>query len=984
MFELTTPTAAAHWLQARVTGTIRTDSRLVQPGDGFIAWPGAATDARQHVAGALAQGAAACLVERVGVEAYGFHDERVASYAQLKAASGPLAAAYYGQPAEQLAVLAITGTNGKTSTAWWLAQALSHLKLAAPVPCGLVGTLGIGHPPVPGHVDASGVAVQAGAFALVSTGMTTPDPVLLQQTFRQFVDTGVAACAIEVSSIGLDEHRLDGTPIRTAVFTNFTQDHLDYHGSMAAYWRSKSRLFQWPGLQAAVINIDDPQGAVLALEVASRLPDVWTVSCVGPARLMAQAIGYNAQGLRYTVVEGDERHALQTNMIGSYNVSNLLGVIATMRSIGVPLAAAVDACRRLTPVPGRMECICAPGQPLVAVDYAHTPDALGQALQALRSLADQRGGQLWCVFGCGGDRDTVKRPLMGAMAARYADQVVVTSDNPRSEKPEAIIAQVLLGLQGREDATVEPDRARAIAQALGRAAANDVLLIAGKGHEDYQDVAGQRLPYSDLVEVRNNIGMNDMMTLAQARPWLGDARLVSHEADGGHVIFRRVHTDTRTLQPGDLFVALQGERFDANDFLQEAKAKGAVAAICQGDAEARLLAAGLPGLVVADAKQALAALATGWRGQFTLPLIAVTGSNGKTTVTQMIAAILKAYKPQANLATQGNLNNEIGVPLTLLRLRSQHEIAVVELGMNHPGEIAGLAAITQPTVALVNNAQREHLEFMATVAAVAQENGSVLSALPANGVAVFPSDDSFTSVWDALAAPRSVLRFGEADAAQHPADIRCTQALWAGDAWQVSVTTPAGALNYALHIAGQHNVKNSLAAVACALAAGVPLAAIAQGLAGFEPVKGRSRALLVQQAGRDITLVDDTYNANPDSVQAAIHVLAALPGPRLLVLGDMGEVGDQGPQFHAEAGALARTLGIESLYTLGELSAASTEQFGAGQHFADMPALQAAVLAALPSVGSVLVKGSRFMKMERVVEAITVHAQQQKDKHHAL
>ena len=984
MLELLTPVAAADWLRSRVTGMIRTDSRLVQPGDGFIAWPGAANDARQHVAGALAKGAAACLVELAGVEPYGFSDERVAGYRRLKAASGPIAAAYYGQPADQLTVLAISGTNGKTSTAWWLAQALSNLQQVAPVPCGLVGTLGIGHPPVPGSVDVAGVAVKAGAFALVSTGMTTPDPVLLQQTFRQFVDTGVTACAIEVSSIGIDEHRLDGTAIHTAVFTNFTQDHLDYHGSMEAYWLSKSKLFLWPGLQAAVINVDDPQGAALALELQSRLPQVWTVSCLAPARLMAQDIGYNAQGLRYTVVEGDERHALQTQMIGSYNVSNLLGVIATMRSLGVPLAAAVDACRDLTPVPGRMECIGVAGQPLVAVDYAHTPDALGQALQALRSLADQRGGKLWCVFGCGGDRDTVKRPLMGAVAARYADQVVVTSDNPRSEKPDAIICQILLGLKGVEGVTVEPDRALAIGKTLSRVAANDVLLVAGKGHEDYQEVAGQRLPFSDLVEVRKHIGMNDMMTLAQTMSWLGDARLVSADAAGGHVTFRRVHTDTRTLQPGDLFVALQGERFDANDFLQEAKAKGAVAAICQGNADARLLAAGLPGVVVGDAKQALAALATGWRAQFTLPLMAVTGSNGKTTVTQMLASILKAYKPQAFLATQGNLNNDIGVPLTLLRLRRQHDIAVVELGMNHPGEIAVLAAMTQPTVALVNNAQREHLEFMETVAAVAQENGSVLHALPANGVAVFPFDDLFTGVWDAMAVPRVALRFGDAGATQSLADIRCTEALWAGDAWQVSVMTPAGSLNYALHIAGQHNVKNSLAAVACALAAGVPLTAIAQGLSGFEPVKGRSRALVVTWAGRAVTLVDDTYNANPDSVQAAIQVLAALPGPRLLVLGDMGEVGNEGPQFHTEAGALARTLGIDTLFTLGELSVTSTTSFGSGQHFADMSTLQAAVLAALPGVGSVLVKGSRFMKMERVVEAITVHAQQNKDKNHAL
>lgn len=478
--------------------------------------------------------------------------------------------------------------------------------------------------------------------------------------------------------------------------------------------------------------------------------------------------------------------------------------------------------------------------------------------------------------------------------------------------------------------------------------------------------------------------MTDMMTLQQTLPWLPNARLIETDAGSASVVFRRVHTDTRTIEPGDLFVALKGEHFDANDFLMDAKTKGAVAALCQGDADVRLKAAGLPGIVVPDAKLALAALATEWRARFKLPLMAVTGSNGKTTVTQMIASILRAFKPDAYLATQGNFNNDIGVPLTVLRLRSHHEVAVVELGMNHPGEIATLAAIAQPTVALVNNAQREHLEFMETVEAVALENGSVIDALAGNGVAVFPADELYSSLWAAKAGQRAILRFCATDDAAHQADVRCTESVWSGDAWQVSVTTPVGKLSYALHIAGLHNVKNSTAAVACALAAGVPLETIARGLAAFEPVKGRSRALLVKQGTRTITLVDDTYNANPDSVRAAIDVLAALPGPRLLVLGDMGEVGDQGPQFHAEAGQLARERGIEALFTLGELSASAAASYGTGRHFSDIEAIQSALLAELPGIGSVLVKGSRFMKMERVVQAITAHAQQDKEQSHAV
>ena len=463
--------------------------------------------------------------------------------------------------------------------------------------------------------------------------------------------------------------------------------------------------------------------------------------------------------------------------------------------------------------------------------------------------------------------------------------------------------------------------------------------------------------------------MNAMTSLQQLARWLGPVRWVGADAQGADIAINRVHTDSRSLQPGDLFVALRGERFDANDFLAQAQAQGAVAAIVQGEtAAARLAQAGLPGLVVPDSKRALAQLARHYRAQFSLPLIAVTGSNGKTTVTQMIASILRAFQGETALATQGNLNNDIGVPLTVLRLRPEHRIAVVELGMNHPGEIAQLAAIAQPTVALVNNAQREHLEFMATVQAVAQENGSVIDALPAEGVAVFPADDAFSALWQARAGARRTLRFAANENVS--ADVFATRDSWSDEAWQVVAATPTGALNFDLHIAGAHNVKNALAAAACALAAGVPLDAIAAGLCAFEPVKGRSRALLLQHRGRRLTVVDDSYNANPDSVRAAIDVLAELPGPRLLVLGDMGEVGDQGPQFHAEAGQYARQRKIENMLCMGELSVHAAAAFGAPAHRDGIEAMNAGVLAALPEVASVLVKGSRFMKMERVLQAI--------------
>ena len=451
-----------------------------------------------------------------------------------------------------------------------------------------------------------------------------------------------------------------------------------------------------------------------------------------------------------------------------------------------------------------------------------------------------------------------------------------------------------------------------------------------------------------------------MMRLSQ----VFDFVRVTNKLGDGSVEIKRVHTDTRSLSPGDLFVALKGDSFDGNNYLVAAKAKGAVAAIAQHG----LAQAELPGVEVIDSKLALGQLAAAWRARFDLPLIAVTGSNGKTTVTQMIASILRAFAPDGAFATEGNFNNDIGVPLTLLRLTDAHRIGVVELGMNHPGEISYLAGLVQPTVALVNNAQREHLEFMGTVAAVAAENGSLLMSLTSDGIAVFPADDVHSAVWHELARNRRVLTF----ALDGPADVTA-KAQWTTDCWQIAADTPAGKVEFELHVAGRHNVKNALAATACALAAGVPLLSIASGLSAFTPVKGRSRAVAVSLAGHKLTLIDDTYNSNPDSMRAAIDVLAGLPGPRLLVMGDMGEVGSQGQQFHAEAGLDARREGIDYLFTFGELSYLASDSFTGGVHFSEVNTLLAAVIELLPRVGSVLVKGSRFMQMERVVAAVAQH-----------
>jgi UDP-N-acetylmuramoyl-L-alanyl-D-glutamate--2,6-diaminopimelate ligase len=484
---LHSPAEAVRFVVARGCTGLRTDSRRVQTGEGFIAWPGQATDGRRFVPQALAAGAAACLVEAEGVQAYAFDDPRIAALPGLKAATGPIAAAFHGEPSTRLDVIATTGTNGKTSTAWFAAQALTLLGRRA----GIVGTLGIGEP----------------STAVEPTGLTTPDPVTLQAALADFVARGHSACAIEASSIGLVEQRLAGTHIAVALFTNFTRDHLDYHGSMQAYWAAKRTLFDWPGLRAAVINVDDEQGALLADELRGTPLDLWTVSTTGPARLHARALRHAGGGLAFDAVEGDSAVPVTSTLVGGYNASNLLLVMAGLRSLGFALADIAAVVPRLTPVPGRLQPVAdgAADGPAVLVDYAHTPDALEQVLRALRPLADARGGRLWCVFGCGGNRDATKRPLMGAIAERLADAVVLTSDNPRDEAPALILSQILAGMHGvarHDPPAVIEDRAQAIGHAIAQAEANDVVLIAGKGHEDTQEVAGVKRPFQDAAVAR--------------------------------------------------------------------------------------------------------------------------------------------------------------------------------------------------------------------------------------------------------------------------------------------------------------------------------------------------------------------------------------------------------------------------------------------------------------------------------------------------
>ena len=454
-----------------------------------------------------------------------------------------------------------------------------------------------------------------------------------------------------------------------------------------------------------------------------------------------------------------------------------------------------------------------------------------------------------------------------------------------------------------------------------------------------------------------------MMMLSQA------ALALHSRIEGGDIHFSAVSTDTRTIQHGDLFIALKGENFDGSKFVAQAVSAGAVAAVV--NAESVIENAPCPIVRVPDTRLALGTLAAYWRKQFNIPVVAITGSNGKTTVKEMLAAILRVDtgSEESVLSTKGNFNNDIGMPLTLLRLRATHRYAVIEMGMNHPNEIDYLTRIACPDVALVNNATGAHLQGLGTVEGVARAKGEIFAGLVAGGTAIVNADDVYAVLWRNLAGAHKVIDF----ALEHDAAVKgsWTPLNYGGG---LQADTPAGELRVELQVPGEHNALNALAAASAALALQVSLTTIAKGLEGFGGVAGR---LQRKPALQGATLIDDTYNANPASMNAALEVLAQAKGKRIFVLGDMGELGADAAKFHQEIGIAARELGIERLLALGTLSVEAVHEFGAGaQHFTGIEALNAVLQQEMDAQTTVLVKGSRFMKMERVVQFCALHKEE--------
>ena len=1015
----------------RVSG-VTVDSRKVEAGSLFVALAGMRTDGHAYleqvmvcardtgpslacghassIPGArdtrpsLACGCAAIVVERgrIRPEQFAHCDQCVIVVEDSHLAYAQIAANLYGRPAQGLTLIGITGTNGKTTVSYLLDSVLRQLGLAV----GVIGTVNYR------YRDVKGQDVELPA------PFTTPEPLLLQRLLRQMADAGVTHVIMEVSSHALVQCRLGDLHFDVVAFTNLSRDHLDYHQDMEDYFAAKALLFRdhlkkgGRGVMTRTADHDpeEEKRARLLVELcAAQGAQVWQCGRVDESDIYPVSIESSLDSTTMTLRLREKEVQVTSPLVGDFNVANLQTVMGIGLALGVE-AKDVSAMLADAPgAPGRLQRVRPAGQeahfrPAVFVDYAHTPDALSKVLATLSRLPHRR---LICVFGCGGDRDKGKRALMGEIAGLASDVVLITDDNPRSESPREIVAQIISGvrLSGAERRSfswltaaagedkgflVLHSRAAAIAAAIGAATAEDIVLIAGKGHERYQlGQEGKRF-FDDTLEVRKALTTWRLDSLRQA---VGGelAGEIRGAADLGTVV-----TDSRKVAAGDIFVALEGERFDGHDFLHQVAAAGAGCLVVRKETPRAGLPA-LPCLLVDDTLQALGDLAA-YRLQVmkavSRPLVvAITGSCGKTTVKEMTAAIFEQYwlaretdvpaPPERVLKTRGNFNNLIGLPLSLLPIDAGHKVVILEMGMNRPGEIARLADIAEPDIACIVNVHAVHLEGLHTIEGVARAKEELFAGCGETATLVVNLDDPRVRSC-ALKYQQKKVFYA---AGEESLSLSQRPRVWAsdisreGDAAQHFVLHLAGeTIGVTLHVPGVHNVSDAMAAAAIAHAAGLGLREIGVGLGAFRSADKRMQ--IVKGKG-GLSILNDTYNANPASMQAALTTLCRQTGGRrVAILGDMLELGPGSAGAHREVGGFAAGQGIDYLALVGNFAV----ETAAGARMAGMESQRIRIfeekkgvvawieelLAAnqLQAGDWLLVKGSRGMRLEAVVEQL--------------
>lgn len=920
------------------------DTRSVEKDFIFICVKGESFDGHTAAAEMLEKGAAAVVCD---------HDlglgKKQLIVSDTRKFYGLLTAVWFDHPERELVLVGITGTNGKTT----MATMIHYILTCAGVKAGLIGTAGTLAGSEPLERDDS--------------TPTTPKVFELYKIFRIMLEKGCKAAVMEVSSFALAQNRIGPAIFTAAVFTNLTRDHLDYHKTMENYFLAKKLLFT-EHCKMAFINTEDPYGRQLFNDLGGTK---YSYGIKGGTSVYASFIKYSAGASKFRFCIPDKSFQINLNMMGSYNISNAVAAIAVCAKLGIPMNTITKAMDSFKGVRGRCESIPTGKDFVIICDYAHSPDALENLLPAIKA---QTEGRLICLFGCGGDRDRTKRPLMAQAAAKFSDYLIITSDNPRNEDPDAIIDEILTGLKGISVPFDKiTDRRQAIHHAIKIARKGDVIVLAGKGHEDYQILKNNVHIHFDEREICAE-ALASTNAAAQLDTDLGSGISIDEICDacGGRkynitsdlrmVNARSISSDTRTITHGCIFIAFKGEHFDAHDFVEEAFRKGAMAAITTRPVGS------FPCIVCEDTNKAIMAIAAYYRKKFTPRLVGVTGSVGKTTTKEMIAlALSSTYE---TLKTEGNRNNEIGMPFTLLKLTSQHKAAVIEMGMSHFGEIERLSKAACPDIAVITNIGWSHAENLGSQEGILKAKLEILKGAAPNAPLIINGDDKLLYPLKHQLTDRRVITCGVNNTAcdytaisiSTAKDETLFTAAYKGEPVQ-RITLPC---------IGDHHIIDALIAFAAASEAGCEPEKIAEGLAAFQ-LDGL-RQHIEHRKGQ--TLVVDCYNAAPASMKAAIDVLCSIEpvsgGKRVAVLGDMLELGKLSPELHSEVGEYAAIKGVDLLVCYGQYAkyiSDKAEQMGITCCCSDNKETILNFLRfKLREGDAVLFKASRSVHMEEIIK----------------
>ncbi len=952
--------------------SIASNSRHIHPGGLFIAVKGLISDGHDYIDQAFEKGAVAVIAQ---TNPKNLKDVILVENSRLSMAF--IAANFYGNPSKDMTLVGITGTNGKTTTTWLLESIFKTCRFST----GVIGTINIRY-----------------NDKIFDNPITTPDSIDLQKTLYEMKNSGVTHVIMEVSSHGLALNRVDYCQFDLGVFTNLSQDHLDYHKGMEEYFNCKKRFFTQclnssiKNNPIAVLNIDDSKGEILLNSLDYK---TIAVSTQKKTDIFSQDITDTIHGLSGTICMPDTSFKLRSQLTGSFNLENILCASGAAHALGISADQIKTGIENCHFIPGRLEKIDNPIDRFLFVDYAHTPGALESILMTLKQRAPKR---IITVFGCGGDRDRSKRPLMGQVACTHSHIAIATSDNPRTENPDAIIKEILKGLDEfnalsendlllhpfKKGYVVETDRRCALKKAIFISKPGDIIIAAGKGHETYQITNTGTIHFDDkeefkkaAIEFANQFkpipwNTNDLSKALNTEPVFSTIKKDYN--------FTGISTDSRTILETQIFIALKGENFDGHAFIKNLMDKGVKGFITEKgfiktldkNTRNKMLQKNLIIFETTNTLMALGQLARYQRIRSNVKLLAITGSSGKTTTRRIIEEIFKT-RFQIH-ATKGNFNNEIGLPLTLLSLSEAHEWAIVEMGMNHPGEISRLSRIALPDIAMVINTAGAHLEGLGSLDNVAKAKAEIFDGMRQNGTAILFADDPRRHILEKKVRKKNVqtlLFFGSGNGS----DIRSTKVKTLSDSTEFTIKLKGLETTFFINSPAPFMVDNCLAAICAAESAGICQEGIRKGIQAFIPVKGRMN---IHRLSNLIHLIDDTYNANPASMAQALDTLHIVSKSKnsIAVLGDMLELGNESAFLHWQIGQKAAMLEIGKLYVFGSMvkhtiKGAMENGFSTDNLFHGTKDQIVEKLLGNTKIKTwILVKGSRSMAMETVIQGL--------------